>query len=288
MPEPGQKPLILEEHERKAILAYCARTTVGFLSISNDRFYGSGALAIANGTWVILTAAHVVTAVEKCRDCKVVFSDDYADARKYPAVVREYSSLTSRVSNGRKGRKWNPAEFDIGLIVPSPSLLEGLSNLRPIDVSLDTPVTKAYTAATAVILGFPERLERTVKKDFGVVSNPVSTQFVPVPVDACPDDLALGWDTIYQVTANKFENAPLAGGMFGGPIFAYIREPIPGAWTAEKQMIFSGILHYQHKDNCLLGHNRHMVKDFVSSLLNRLENNELRDALAKGYKFAPK
>ncbi|HJX35757.1 MAG TPA: hypothetical protein VJ280_02230, partial [Dehalococcoidales bacterium] len=151
-----------------------------------------------------------------------------------------------------------------------------------------TPATNYYTAETAVILGFPERFQRNVRKAFGVVCNPVYTQFIPTPIDGRPDDLALGWDKIYQVTAKQFENAPSAVGMSGGPVFSYIREAIPGAWTAEKQLIFSGILHYQHPDNCLLGHNRQVVKDFINNLLIKFEDNDLKNALANGYKLSPK
>jgi hypothetical protein len=284
MLQPGQKLLFLEENERKAILSYCARTTVGFLSVSNDSFYGSGVLATANDTWIILTAAHVVTAVERYGDCKVILSNDYFEGKEYPVAVRNYSSLASRVSNSRRDRNWNPTEIDIGIIVPPPSLLEGLANLRPIDLRLGDPATNFFTSEKAVILGFPERFQRTARKDFKLISNPVCVQFVQVPSDGRQDDLALGWDKIYQVTANRLENSPSAAGMSGGPVFSYIREVVPGPWTAEKQLIFSGILHYQHDDKCLLGHNRQVVKDFVSGLLGDPEDSGLKDALANGYK----
>jgi hypothetical protein len=288
MLEPGQKLLYIDDNERKAILSYCARTTVGFLSISNDRFYGSGVLALANGTWVILTAAHVVTAVESFDDCKVAFVNDSFVGRKCKTVVRDYSSIACRVSNSRRNRNWDPAEIDIGIIVPSPALLEGMPNLRPVDLRIGAPATNLYSASTAVILGFPERLQRNVRKDFGIVTNPVYTQFVPVPSGCRPDDFALGWDKIYQVNAGKLENAPSAAGMSGGPVFSYIREAIQGTWTAEKQLVFSGILHYQHKDNCLLGHSRQAIKDFIANLLNNLEDTDLKNDLANGYKFMPK
>lgn len=77
--------------------------------------------------------------------------------------------------------------------------------------------------------------------------------------------------------------------MSGGPIFSYIREQITGAWTAEKQLIFKGILHYQYEDNdnnehCLLGHNRQVIKDFIYLLLNGRGNNDFREALELGCK----
>ena len=293
MLQTGHNLLKLEKHEKISILSYCARTAVGFLSESDQSFYGSGVLLSLDGTWVILTAAHVVTAVEnRIRDCKVVFSNEWIEGKRYPAAVKDYSSIYFRVSNSRRGDVWNPAELDIGLIIPTPSIFEGLHNLRPIEIPIGAPITSRTTAETAIAFGFPARLQIKPRNEHVVVSNPVYVSYTQLPSQAREDDFAINWSSIWQVNIDKLEKAPDAGGMSGGPFFSYIREPIAGAWTPEKQLIFSGILHYQHEDaekdeHCLLGHSRQVIKDFLYILLNGWGNSDFRAALDKGYKPLP-
>lgn len=285
----GTSPLDLSKigkSERRAILDYCSKTIVGFLSESEKTFYGAGVIFLIDGTWTILTAAHVVTAAKNCKDCCILFSNECSSDGKYPLTLRNYQEIISRVSNDRKGRKWDKTELDIGLIIPNPSVFEGLDNLIPINIF--NSGNKNITSEIALISGFPKRLQ-VERENFGIVSNPIFTQFLPTPKDARKDDIALNWESIFQVQTQKLEKAPCAGGMSGGPIYFCIKEPIEGVWAPEKQIIFNGIIHWQYPsekkdENCLLGHDIQVVKDFISILLNGWGKDDFRGALMKGYK----
>jgi len=136
-----------------------------------------------------------------------------------------------------------------------------------------------------LIIGFPERIQGNLRDYRGIMANLVYIHFVPVPNDCLENDIALGWDKIYSTRQKDIELFPKAGGMSGGPIFSYIRGSIKGPWTAEKQLVFSGILHYQHPDGCLLGHSRQLAINFINDLLYKYNDVELVKALSLGYKL---
>lgn len=217
----GAKYAILKEEEKPLLLAYCSRHLVGFISDGDADFYGSGVIINVNSTWAIATAAHVVTKIARSSGVRVIFPGRQSDLGPRPVAAREYHPLCAVVSDPRGGRDWRPETLDLGVIVPTQDVFAGIPDIAAINLRLREPNPRVVTGRFCIVAGFPHRLQDQ-RDEMVVTTNAVSSHFVACPTGARPDDIAVNWTEVFQITSGQHEGSPDAGGMSGGPVFAYI------------------------------------------------------------------
>lgn len=284
----GAKYAILKEEEALPLLTHCARHLVGFISDSNVDFYGSGVIVNIEGTWAIATAAHVATAIASSSGVRVVFLEPQSDLGPQPASgreSREYHSLWAVVSDPRRRRGWRPDELDLGVIVPAQEVFAGIPDIAAINLRLREPNPRVVTGRFCIVAGFPSRLQDQ-RGDMVVTANAVSSHFVACPTGARPDDIAVNWTEVFQIDSGQHENSPDAGGMSGGPVFAYVDDLGGRVWTPQRQLPLAGILHYQIEPSgeYLLAHSAKTLREFIIAKLADPEQDDFRNALAAGFR----
>lgn len=122
-----------------------------------------------------------------------------------------------------------------------------------------------------------------------MAANILICRYVEPPNGVRPDAMTIGRTRVFQVRTGAYEDVPAFGGMSGGPVFSYIEDIGPGAWSAEKQLAFYGILHQEEpesdgSDGVLLAHQASVVRDLIHRQLHGFGSEEFLKSLDRGFK----
>jgi hypothetical protein len=277
--------VIPNEEERPLLYAHCSRHLVGFISDDDNDFYGAGVIINIDGTWAIATAAHVATAISGRDAPCLVFPGAQSDPGPRLAVKRRYSRLCVVASDSRSTRKWRPDELDLAVIIPEPEVFAHVPGIAAVNLRLHDADARVVSGRFCIAAGLPRRLQDQ-RSDMIFTTNMVSSHFMACPAGARPDDVAINWVEVFMLDSGRHEDAPDAGGFSGGPVFMYVDDLGGRLWTPQRQLALAGILHFQdeQRGEYLLAHSTRELRNFITGILDRPENDEFRAALANGFR----
>jgi hypothetical protein len=175
-------------------------------------------------------------------------------------------------------------ELDLAVIIPAPDVFTGIPEVGAIDIMLREPNPRVASGRHCLVAGFPHRFQDH-RSEHVLATNVLSSHFVSCPAGARPDDIAVNWAEVFQLSSGQHEDCPDARGMSGGPVFLYSETVGSRVWTAQRQLPLAGILHYQVPGGAsLLAHSSRALRDFILAHLNDPGNKQFREAVADAVK----
>jgi hypothetical protein len=172
-------------------------------------------------------------------------------------------------------------ELDLAVIIPAPDVFAGIPEIGAIDLGLRKRTRRVASGSRCLLAGFPHRLQDH-RSEQVLTTNVLGSHFVSSPEGARPDDIAVNWAEVFQLSSGQHEDCPDAGGMSGGPVFLYSETVGKRVWTAERQLPLAGILHYQVVPGgaSLLAHSSRALRKFILTHLKDRGDTQFREAVA--------